>query len=127
MRRVFLAAFLLIAGLTGPTGCSSPVQVKVSEKWSDEVIAHIVRWIEDGTGIDIEKGDVTVESLGAHKAASGGAYISDFKVTVNYRQTKFTSTPKDIPCTTDGVPTEEGNRRIKEAVEEIKVAIRASR
>jgi hypothetical protein len=103
------------------------VRIPIPEKWVNEVISQIVAWIEDGTGIELEKGDVTVQSLGARKTASGSAHISDFKITVKYRQTEFTSTPKDIPCNTDGIPTEAGNARIKEAVEEIKTHIRASR
>lgn len=125
MRCIFGVAVLTLVAF--PVGCGAPVQVKVSEKWTDELLTRIVQWIEDGTGIDIEKGDVTIESLGAKTDATGKAHISDFKVTVNYRQTKFTSTPRDVPCSTDGVPTEEGNQRIKESVEEIKARIRAAR
>ena len=130
MGRIFGAAFVAFC-LIGSVGCGpapAPVSVSVPvpEKWVDEIITHIVQWVEEGTGIDIERGDVKIESLGARKDASGSAHISDFKITVNYRKTAFTSTPKDIPCSADGIPTEEGNRRIKEAVEEIKTRIRAA-
>jgi hypothetical protein len=70
---------------------------------------------------------VKIQNSGVRKEASGNAHISDFQITVNYRRTEFTSTSKDLPCSADGIPTEEGNRRIKEAVEEIKARIRATR
>ncbi len=133
MRRICRAAVTLLAMscLVGASGCGATPQpvvlIKIPEKWVDEIITRIVEWVEDGTGIDIEKGDVKVQSLGAKQATTGEAHIGDFKITVNYRRAEFTSTPKDIPCSTDGIPTEEGNQRIKDAVEEIKSRIRAMR
>jgi hypothetical protein len=132
MGRIFGAVLVGAVCLLGPFGCGpgpAPVSasVPIPEKWVDEIITHIVQWVEEGTGIDIERGDVKIESLGARKDSSGTAHIGDFKITVTYRKTAFTSAPKDIPCSADGIPTEEGNRRIKDAVEEIKARIRAAR
>lgn len=101
--------------------------IPIPERWIDEVISRIVMWIEDGTGADIEKGDVKIESQGARKDNANGGHISDFKITVSYRKTEFSSTPKNIPCSADGIPTDEGNVRIKESIEEIKRQIRAAR
>jgi hypothetical protein len=130
MRRICGAAVVAaVVWLTGPVGCGVPapvsVAVPVPEKWVDEIITHIVQWVEEGTGIDIERGDVKIENRGVRKDASGGAHISDFGIAVTYRKTQFASTSKDIPCSAEGIPTEEGNRRIKAAVEEIKTRIRA--
>lgn len=132
MRKLLGALGISIAsvGVFGVVGCvPAPVRVTipVPEKWVDEIITHIVQWIEEGTGIDIERGDVKIQNSGVRKDTSGGTHISDFQITVTYRKTEFTGTSKDLPCSADGVPTEEGNRRIKETVEEIKTRIRAVR
>lgn len=103
------------------------IVIPLPQKWVEEAISRIVAWMEDETGIEIEKGEVKIESLGVRKEPNGDTHISDFKITVNYRKTEFTSTPKNISCSADGIPTDEGNQRIKEAVDEIKRKIRVSR
>ena len=128
MRRLpsLALSFVAVICLTGPGGCGGQgVNVHLASTSVEKIVASVIEWVEDETGIELKKEDVTIESLGARKDSSGQAHISDFKITVNYRQTAFTTTPKDIPCSNDGVPTAEGNRRIKEAVQEIKGHIRA--
>src|SRR5262245_9827099 len=105
MGRTFGTALVVAVCLGGSVGCGAPAPVGVSgpipEQWVDGIITHIVQWVEEGTGIDIERGDVKIESLAARKESSGAAHISDFKITVNYRKTAFTSSPKDVPCSAD--------------------------
>jgi hypothetical protein len=119
-------AALLSAGCGSGAGGGGGL-IAIPERWVDEVISRVVAWIEDGTGVEIEKGDVKIKSHGARKDTNTSGHISDFEITVKYRKTEFSSTPKDIPCTTDGIPTNEGNSRIRAAVEEIKRKIKADR
>jgi hypothetical protein len=133
MRR-FATALVVLAAvgcLGGSVGCRraapAAVAVPVPERWVSEVLADITRWIAEGTGIDFTPGGVMISNGGVRKDARGNPHISYFQITVTYRNSEFTSERQDIPCSPDGFPTEEGNRRIREAVEEINDAIRAAR
>lgn len=120
------AGAVLAATALGAPGCAGGV-TPLPAKAVDTIVSAVVEWIEDETGVELDKGDVKLEALGTRRDGSGGAHIADFRLTVTYRKTTFTTTPKDVPCSAEGVPTDEGTRRVREAVQEIKAHIRATR
>jgi hypothetical protein len=123
---LLVVLFALASPGCGPAG-GVGVSIPIPEKWVDELISKVVAWLEDTLGVKIEKGNVKIVSNGARKDTDTSGFISDFTVTVKYHNTEYTSTPKNIPCNTDGIATKEGNAKIKEAVEEIKRSIEAVR
>jgi hypothetical protein len=98
--------------------------IQQSGKWVDEIVAQFVAWLEDEHGLTIERPTVKVTSLAVRQQKDSFTYLGDFRLIVTYRKTEFTSAPKDIPCDADGIPTAEGNQRIRGAVEEIKSRIK---
>lgn len=125
--RSILLLLLVVVAVIPAAGCNSGVTFNVSEKWTDELINWIVEWLEQKTGMEIEKGNVQIEPLGVRKAESGDGHVCDYRIIVKYRQTGFPTTAKDVPCNAEGKPTREGQDRMKEAIKENKAAIKAMR
>lgn len=127
MTKLVCSILLLMAAAVAlvPAGCNSGVTLNVSEKWTDELINWIVRWLEEKTGKEIEKGSVQIASLGVRKAESGDDHVCDFLITVKYRQTEFPITAKDVPCDAEGKPTREGEAQLKEKIKGAKEVIKA--
>ncbi len=123
---LLVVLFALFSPGCGPAG-GVGVSIPLPEKWVDELISKVVAWLEDTLGVKIEKGNVKILANGVRKDTDTSGFISDFTVTVKYRNTEYTSTPKNIPCNADGIATKEGNAKIKESVEEIKRSIQAVR
>jgi hypothetical protein len=127
-RLMIVTVLFLVIGASvgcGPgSGGGGGLSAAVPPKWMDELITAIVGWIEEKTGIKIEKGSIIIESLGFRPETSRGGQSGDFKVKVSYRNTEFTCTPKNVPCSANGVPTDQGKEQIKQAIEGMKDSIR---
>jgi len=126
MMKLVCSFLLLLAAVVAvvPAGCNSGVTFNVSEKWTDELINWIVQWLEEKTGIEIEKGNVQITPLGVRKAESGDGHVCDYRITVKYRQTEHPITAKDVPCNAEGKPTKEGEARLKDSIKGIKGSIK---
>ena len=74
-------------------------------------------------------GDTAVHSasrLGDVRPAAGAGYdhVADFRIAVTKGGSSFETTARDVPCDTDGIPTEQAVTRLREAVEDIKAKIK---
>jgi hypothetical protein len=88
---------------------------------------RVTEAIEDATGWEIARPDVEIWTLGIKRSGDGSSYFADFSVRVKYRNTKLSSSPTNVPCTVEGVPTAEGNVRIQHSIHEIVRSIKAIR
>ncbi len=118
-----VVCYISIVGCGAERGAGGPIPV--SQSWVDRSTTRIIAWIEDGTGIVLDKEAIKIDSLGARLQPGESGYVSDFKITVNYRNSEFSCTAKGVPCSEAGIPIDEGNQKIKDAVQEIKRNIKA--
>jgi hypothetical protein len=86
---------------------------------------YVVQCVNDGTNWVLNKNQVSVVKRGEVRASgSTGSFVADFKIGVNNGTNSFETVAKDVPCDSDGIPTEASVTRLREAVEDIKTKIK---
>lgn len=88
-------------------------------------VNHVITFLHDSTGWLLNKSDVSIKLQGEVRELEGaGEFVGDFRIAVKLGEEAFETTGTDVPCDDFGIPTEESVKRLREAVEEIKVKMK---
>ena len=84
-------------------------------------VNQVVVALHEGTGWLLNKSEVSVKKSGEVQTASNdGGYTASFQIAVRFGGESFETTARDVPCDSDGIPTEAAVDRLRVAVEDIK-------
>lgn len=141
MKRTIVAsvACLLAMSIASFTGCSSggtavaPVDAAVAAEsggsWWAVVLANVQRTsgsaieaVHDGTGWVLGKNKVDIEQIG-ELAEIDGKRLAEFKITVTRSDESFSANIEKIECDELGLPTEQSQEKMNEAVDKIKAML----
>ena len=116
--------FLPIAGCGDSSGGVAPTPAKA---WLGipSAVSHVITFLHDSTGWLLNKSDVSIKLQGEVRELEGaGQFVGDFRIAVKLGEEAFETTATDVPCDDFGIPTEQSVKRLREAVEEIKVKMK---
>jgi len=130
LSRLFLA-LVVSACLTGcdkPTIPASNSAAPTSTPWLGipSAVNQVIVFLHDGTGWLLNKSEVTVKKSGDVRSVESTSQerVADFLISVHFGGETFETTAKDVPCDTDGIPTEAAVDRLRSAVEDIKAKMK---
>lgn len=134
---VTLACLLSVSSLS-LTGCSSGGSVPVTDaavaaesggSWWAVVLANVQRTsgsaievVHDGTGWILGKNKVEIEQIGELEEIDGKR-LAEFKISVTRSDESFSANIEKIECDELGLPTEQSQEKMSEAVEKIKTML----
>jgi hypothetical protein len=116
-RRRWRCSFLGLLALLSVPGCSGSDPL-LSATWVKEKVTEGINSVHDFTGWLLNKDDVSVETV--ETTQSNDCFFAKVKITVTHGDNTFSTITQNVEYDADGIPTEEGTKRIQEAVERIK-------
>lgn len=120
---LFVAATI---GCGGPRPQDIP-DIPVPSTWlgMTSVVKDVVQLVNAGTNWVLSLNQVKVSKVSdVRKTGITRTAVADFKIEVTNGTTTFDTVAKDVPCDSDGIPTERSVDALKAAVEEIKAKIK---
>lgn len=112
---------------TTPAGASAPAAS--GNSWWGGVLVNVNRAtgqalevIHDGTGWVLGKNKVEIEQVGEVKEVEGKR-LAEFKITVSRSDESFAANIENIECDELGLPTDQSQEKMNEAVEKIKTML----
>lgn len=108
----------------GPSHTTSPIVSSIPKApWLGipSAVNQVIVALHDGTGWLLNKSEVSVKKTGEVQTASDdGGFTASFQIAVRFGGESFETTAKDVPCDSDGIPTEAAVDRLRISVEDIK-------
>jgi hypothetical protein len=127
-RRIFLVGAITIVGCSNATTPATGNTSSSSAPWLGipSAVNQVIVFLHDGTGWLLNKSEVTVKKSGDVRAVTDTSkeWVADFLISVEFGGEAFETTAKDVPCDTDGIPTEAAVDRLRTSVEDIKAKMK---
>ena len=131
MRSLTTLTAVALLALPMTVGCSSgdsatEATAVASGSWWSVVLGQVrnatgstVELVHDGTGWMLGKNEVAIEKVGDFDTADGQK-TATFRITVSRSDESFSSDIEGIECDELGIPTEQSQEKMDEAVTKIK-------
>jgi hypothetical protein len=125
---------LLAAGSLGLSGCGGTDQpaagtAVASQSWWTVVLGQVraatggtLEVVHDGTGWMLGKNEVTIDQVGEFEMVQGTRHAT-YRITVARADESFSSEIAGIECDELGIPTEQSQEKLNEAVTKIKTML----
>jgi hypothetical protein len=121
-QRICGIAFLAIVCVGGCSGESDVVGVPApTAAWAGipSAVNQVIVAVHDSTGWILNKSQVEIKKSSDVRQSDNGQ-MADFIIRVKLGNESFETMAKNVPCDSDGIPTEASVDRLRNAVEEIK-------
>ena len=112
-----------------PPAGPAPAAQGSSDGWWSLVLGQVrtsggyaVEFVHDGTGWILGKNQIQIEQVGDIEERDGKR-LARFQVTVSRADESFKTTIENIECDELGIPTEQAQAKMDEAVEKIKAML----
>ena len=122
-----ILSLYILAFVTGCAPPANPVPTGAPQSpapWLGipSAVNQVIIALHDGTGWLLNKSEVTVKKSGDTRAVepASNEWVADFLISVHFGGETFETTAKDVPCDSDGIPTEAAVDRLRTSVEDIK-------
>lgn len=128
-----LSVTLFGCGSGGPTAGSGNASASADSEggvsWWGIVLSNVQRTtgsalevIHDGTGWALGKNTIQIEQVGELQEADGKR-VAEFRISVSRSDESFAANIENIECDELGLPTEQSQEKMNEAVEKIKTML----
>ncbi len=125
---------ILLALFAHGLGCDKPITPAAGSSASNpapwlgipSAVNQVIVLLHEGTGWLLNKSEVAVKKSSEVRASESNskACVADFLISVHFGGETFETTAKDVPCDSDGIPTEAAVDRLRTSVEDIKAKMK---